>query len=149
MSESLGPQTYGENQELMFLGREINRTQDYSEDTARKIDAEVNKLLRDCFDRAKKILTTNKAKLEIIADLLLERETLDGRDVEEIVEHGRILSEEEREKADREKQEKDKARKDKQGTDGGDNGAERASGEADKALPAGKQAADDEPPTAS
>jgi cell division protease FtsH len=96
MSESLGPQTYGEHQELLFLGREVQRTQDYSEETARRIDEEVNELLRNSRQRAGDILDTHREKLETIAGLLLEHETLDGRDVEEIVEHGRILSEEER-----------------------------------------------------
>jgi len=108
MSASLGPQTFGENQELMFLGREINRTQDYSEETAVKIDAEVNQLLRTSHERAKSILTTNRDKLEIIAAMLLEKETLDGRDVQEIVKHGRILSDEERDKVDAEKPDIDK-----------------------------------------
>jgi len=96
MSEDLGPQTFGENQELMFLGRDITRNQDYSEETARKIDSEVNAMLRQCYERAQGLLQDHRDKLEMIAELLLERETLDGRDVEEMVEHGRILSGEER-----------------------------------------------------
>jgi cell division protease FtsH len=96
MSEAMGPQTFGEHQELMFLGREVTRTEDYGEDTARKIDAEVNRLLRESYERAKSIATGNREKLRTIAELLLERETLDGREVREIVEHGRVLSEEER-----------------------------------------------------
>ena len=103
MSEDLGPQTFGENQELMFLGRDITRSQDYSEETARKIDHEVNTLLRQCYGRAQKLLEDNRDKLEMIAELLLERETLDGRDVEEMVEHGRVLGEEERARIDEQK----------------------------------------------
>jgi cell division protease FtsH len=104
MSEGLGPQTFGESQDLMFLGREITRTQDYSENTAQRIDEEVNTLLRQCYERAQQIIRTHRDRLETIATLLLERETLDGRDVEEIVEHGRVLSDAEREKADRRKE---------------------------------------------
>jgi cell division protease FtsH len=100
MSESMGPQTFGEHQELLFLGREVQRTQDYSEDTARRIDAEVNRLLREAHDRAKELISTHRDNLQLIAQLLLERETLEGRDVEEIVEHGRTLSEAEREEVD-------------------------------------------------
>ena len=103
MSKKLGPQTFGEQQELMFLGREVSRTQDYSEDTAQKIDAEVNGLLRECFERASQILRTYREKLDMIAGLLLERETLDGRDVEDIAAHGRILSQEERQEEDKQK----------------------------------------------
>ena len=96
MSQDLGPQAFGENQELMFLGREINRSQNYSEETARRIDNEISTLLRDCHARATAILTEKRDRLDMIAGLLLERETLDGLEVEEIVQYGRILSEEER-----------------------------------------------------
>ncbi len=104
MSEKLGPRAFGDNQEIMFLGREINKTQDYSEDTAVKIDAEVDRLIGEAYERAKSLINEHREKLELIATTLLEQETLDGRDVEEIVEHGRVLSEEEREKIDAEKE---------------------------------------------
>jgi cell division protease FtsH len=111
MSNDLGPQTFGDHEELMFLGRQVNRHQDYSEDTAQKIDAEINGLLRRCRDEATRLLTENRDKLDQIAELLLERETIDGIDVDEIVEHGRLLSAEERKKAEaeREAEEKPKA----------------------------------------
>ncbi|NQU41287.1 MAG: ATP-dependent zinc metalloprotease FtsH [Lentisphaerae bacterium] len=100
MSEEMGPQTFGQNQELMFLGREVQRTQDYSEATAQRIDAEVSRLLGAAFARAEEILTTHREKLNMIAEMLLDQETVDGRDVEEIVEHNRVLSEEERDAID-------------------------------------------------
>jgi len=109
MSEQLGPQTFGQSQELMFLGRDITRNQDYSEETARKIDVEVSALLAESHDRATEILTVNRDKLENIATLLLERETLDGRDVEDIARHGRVLSEEERDEIDKQKEEAEQA----------------------------------------
>jgi cell division protease FtsH len=96
MSEILGPQSFGEREELLFLGREVSRSQDYSEATAEKIDAEVNRFLREAYDRAIDILKTNRDALELIARNLLERETLDGREVDEIIKHKRILSEVER-----------------------------------------------------
>jgi len=96
MSRELGPQTFGEREELMFLGREVSRQQDYSEETARRIDEEISALLRRTYDRARAILAEHRDKLELIANLLIERETLDGDDVADIVKHGRILSEEER-----------------------------------------------------
>ncbi len=111
MSEELGPQTFGEHQELMFLGREVTRTQDYSEQTAQRIDHEVSTLLASCHEQARQILQTHRDLLEKIAELLLERETLDGRDVEEIVEHGRMLSENERDAIDREKEQQAKQTK--------------------------------------
>jgi len=100
MSEELGPQTFGAQEELLFLGREVARQQDFSQQTAQKIDEEVSKILRSCYEKARHIVEDNREKLETIAELLLERETLDGRDVEEIVAHGRVLSAEERDAAD-------------------------------------------------
>jgi cell division protease FtsH len=96
MSETLGPQTFGNHEELMFLGREISRSQDYSEDTARKIDADISNLLRESYTHAREIIEKNRDKLELITKALLERETLDARDVEELMSQGRILSESER-----------------------------------------------------
>jgi len=95
MSENLGPQTFGEHQDLMFLGRDITRARDFSEETARRIDEEVSALLRQCHQKAKDILLEHRQHLDMIANLLLERETLDGRDVEEIVRHGKIPAKEE------------------------------------------------------
>ena len=96
MNEELGPQTFGQHEELMFLGREISRSQDFSEDTARKIDAEIARLLREAYARAREILETHRDKLELVTKMLLERETLDARDVEELLKQGRILTEDER-----------------------------------------------------
>jgi len=116
MSKEMGPQTYGRNEDLTFLGRDITRTQDYSEETAKRIDDVVNVLLRECYTRAVKIVEENRAKLEMIATLLLERETLDGRDVEEIVKHGRVLSEQERDEIDKANKEENKNNGDKAGS---------------------------------
>jgi len=96
MSATLGPQTFGAQEELLFLGREVARNQDFSEETARRIDVEVAKLLREAYQKAMDILQQNRDKLDMIARLLLERETLDGRDIEEIAKHGRILNDAER-----------------------------------------------------
>jgi cell division protease FtsH len=97
MSENMGPQTFGNHEELMFLGRGISSSQDFSEDTSRKIDADVSWLLRTAYTEAKDILEKNRDKLEQIAKALLERETLDARDVEELMKHGRLLADSERE----------------------------------------------------
>ena len=96
MSPTMGPQTFGAHEELLFLGREVSRSQDFSEDTARKIDGEVNRILRESHERARQILETNRDKLETIAHLLIERETVEGRDVEEIVRYGHVQTEDER-----------------------------------------------------
>ncbi len=96
MSPLLGPQSFGNREEHFFLGREVARSNDYSEETARKIDQEVSRLLNESYEKAMGILKTHRDKLEMIADLLLERETLEGHEVEELIRHGRILSEVER-----------------------------------------------------
>jgi len=97
MSEVFGFQSFGDNQETIFIGREVARTQAYSEDTAKKIDEEVERIVTDMYARAEKILLENRAKLELLVENLLEAETMDGRDVEDLLKHGRILNESERE----------------------------------------------------
>lgn len=104
MSEKLGPQRFGQNQELMFLGREVSRQQDFSEETATLIDTEVARFLREAHEKATATLTAHRNKLELIATRLLEHETIDGRDVEEIVTEGRVLSVEERDAIDKKKE---------------------------------------------
>jgi cell division protease FtsH len=96
MSPELGPQTFGNHEELMFLGREVSRSQDFSDDTARRIDSEVSRLLREAHQRAKDLLVKHRDNLDLVAKTLIERETLDGRDVDELVKGGRLLSDEER-----------------------------------------------------
>ena len=96
MSPDLGPQNFAEREELLFLGREVSRSQTFSEETARRIDAEVSRIIRAGHDSAEAILRQNLETLHTVARLLLEKETLDGQDVADIVAHGRILSEAER-----------------------------------------------------
>jgi cell division protease FtsH len=88
MSEKLGNVLYGEAQEYVFLGRDMMRTKDYSEATAQEIDTEVKRIVESAFATAKKMIEDNRAKLELIASSLLEYETLDGAQVEEIVKTG-------------------------------------------------------------
>src|SRR5690606_5793731 len=77
MSE-LGMIAYGENQEHVFLGKEISRSQNYSEETARKIDEAIRGIVDDQYDRALKIITEKRDALEAIAQALLDYETIDG-----------------------------------------------------------------------
>ncbi len=90
MSERLGNVLYGESQEYVFLGRDMMRTKDYSEQTAEEIDAEVKRIIEEAYQTAKAIIDNNRDKLELIADSLLEYETLDGAQVEEIVRTGKF-----------------------------------------------------------
>ena len=96
MSEVFGFQSFGDNQETLFLGREVARTQAYSEDTARQIDQEVARLMSETYARAVKLIAQHREALQRLVDQLLESETMDGRDVEELLKEGRIFSEEER-----------------------------------------------------
>ncbi len=90
MSERLGNVLYGESQEYVFLGRDMMRAKDYSEQTAQEIDNEVKRITDEAYATAKSMIETNRDKLELIAKALLEFETLDGTQVEEIVRTGRF-----------------------------------------------------------
>lgn len=85
MSKAMGTMTFGKKEEQIFLGREIGQRQDYSEDTAIRIDAEVKRIVREQYDRATRELTIYKTFLQKIADELLVREVLDGEQVKKIV----------------------------------------------------------------
>jgi cell division protease FtsH len=85
MSDSMGPLTFGKKEEQIFLGREIAQHQDYSEDTALKIDHEVKRFVTEAYTRANDILVQHKAKLIDMAEALLLRETLDAEQVRRIV----------------------------------------------------------------
>jgi cell division protease FtsH len=88
MSERLGNVLYGEAQEYVFLGRDMMRTKDYSEATAMEIDSEVKRIVDGAFQTAKQLIEANRDKLELVASSLLEYETLDGAQVEQIVRTG-------------------------------------------------------------
>jgi len=85
MSDELGPLSYGKKEEQIFLGREISRHRDYSEDTARKIDDAVKKIIIEANDRVTQLLTDNRDILERIAKDLLERETIILEDMNRII----------------------------------------------------------------
>ncbi len=84
MSDELGPMTFGRKDELIFLGREIAEQRDFSEATAQKIDAEVQRLVRQAYDKAKSILRQYRHILDIVAEKLLEKETLTREEFEAI-----------------------------------------------------------------
>jgi cell division protease FtsH len=92
MSDKMGMVEYGEHEDYVFLGRDISRARDYSEATAEEIDREVKRLLDDAYQAAKNIILSHRDKLEVIAKSLLEFETLEGSQIKEIVEHGRMLN---------------------------------------------------------
>jgi cell division protease FtsH len=84
MSDELGPRTFGQKQELVFLGREISEQRDYGEKIARKIDDEVHTIIQRAYNTAKRILSENKTKLKQIADQLILKETLEEADIDEL-----------------------------------------------------------------
>jgi len=86
MSEKLGPLSYSKGEEQIFLGREISQHRDYSEDTARMIDEEINKLIKDAYQRAGEVLNENTDILHKLAGLLLEKETVLGKELDELIE---------------------------------------------------------------
>ncbi len=85
MSEKLGPMTFGKKEEQIFLGRDFTQQQDYSEATAVTIDSEVRRIIVESHERAKKILTTNLELLHKVAKTLLEKESLDGSEMDALV----------------------------------------------------------------
>lgn len=85
MSENLGPLSYSKDEEHIFLGREIAQHRDYSEETARKIDAEVNNLIRNAHARAREVLEENIDILHKLAENLLEKETIMGAELDALI----------------------------------------------------------------
>jgi len=85
MSEKIGPVVLGEKEELIFLGREISTQRNYSEETARLIDNEVKRLLDEAYRRAQDILTRRRAKLDQIARILIEKETIEREEFDALV----------------------------------------------------------------
>jgi len=90
MSPEMGPLTYGKRDEMVFLGREISHTKDYSEDTQKRIDAEVRKLIEGAHQNALDLLRKNEDKIHAMAQALLEREILDTHEIDKIM-HGEEL----------------------------------------------------------
>jgi cell division protease FtsH len=84
MSDAIGPLTFGKKEEQIFLGREISQHQDYSEDTALRIDQEVKKFINDNYVRAQNVLLNQNQALLDMAEALLIRETLDADQVRRI-----------------------------------------------------------------
>ena len=85
MSEALGPLTYGKKEEAIFLGKEFNRHQDYSEATARQIDAEIKRVVTEQYAKASGLLKENKDALGRVAEALLEREVLDASQLKQLI----------------------------------------------------------------
>ena len=92
MSE-LGMISFGDKQDQVFLGKELSRAQNYSEETARKIDSAIKEIIDQQYERAKQLLTDHIDALHASANALLEFETIEGKHIHEILDHGHIISE--------------------------------------------------------
>jgi cell division protease FtsH len=88
----LGPVAYGDSHDTVFLGREITRNENVSEDTARKIDSEIHRIIEEQYQRATDILAQHRDALDKVAEALLEYETIDGKHVMEILQFGELRS---------------------------------------------------------
>ncbi|MBQ2136732.1 MAG: ATP-dependent zinc metalloprotease FtsH, partial [Selenomonas sp.] len=98
MSDVLGPVAYGESQNhQVFLGRDFHQERNYSEEVASEIDKEVRKYLEAAYEACRQIITDNRDKLELIAQALMERETLTAKQLEELLETGKIADDENQE----------------------------------------------------
>ena len=95
MSPELGPMTFGHRQDQVFRGRDIGRDKDYSEEVAAKIDKEIRKFIDEAYQKTESLLNENMDKLHLIADALIERETLEGEEIDQLMKYGKILSKEE------------------------------------------------------
>lgn len=96
MSENIGPVTFGHRQDQVFLGRDIARDKDYSEEVAAEIDKEVRSFMEDAYAATEKLLSNNIDKLHVIAKALMERETLEEEEINQLVKYGHILTAEEK-----------------------------------------------------
>ena len=85
MSEKLGPLSFGKEDEAIFLGREIQRSKDYSEKTAESIDEEIKRIVMEGYERAETIIRENRDALEAITEALIERESIDGNEVDMLI----------------------------------------------------------------
>lgn len=91
MSDKLGPLQFGQAQQgQVFLGRDLHNEQNYSDKIAYEIDMEIQRIVKKCYERAKKILTENRDKLELIAQTLLEVETLDAEQISSLFKKGKL-----------------------------------------------------------
>ena len=91
MSDVLGPVSYGEDaNHQVFLGRDLNNQRNYSEEVASEIDKEVRRIMEDAYEACRQIITENRDKLELIANALLERETLTAAELEELMRTGKL-----------------------------------------------------------
>ncbi|MQG66509.1 MAG: ATP-dependent metallopeptidase FtsH/Yme1/Tma family protein [SAR202 cluster bacterium] len=92
MSKKLGPRTFGKREELVFLGREISEQRDYSDTVAQTIDEEVHGLIQHAYEIAKNLIDTNMGKLTALASHLIEHETIEGKELKELLDNASAVA---------------------------------------------------------
>jgi cell division protease FtsH len=122
MSE-LGPLSFAKDEEQVFLGREIAQHRDYSEETAKKIDAEINDLIQRSYERARTVLTEHLDVLHKLAEALLEKETILGAEMDEIIKQVRPDIELPETPADKEKQQQTETPEEQRNNEKPENGS--------------------------
>ncbi len=95
MSDRLGPMQFGHRQGQVFLGRDITSEQNYSDAIAFEIDKEMRVIVDECYERCRTLLREHRSKLDLLAETLLEKETLDGEQIRQLMEYGRLLDNDE------------------------------------------------------
>ncbi|QOR84385.1 ATP-dependent zinc metalloprotease FtsH [Geobacillus stearothermophilus] len=90
MSEKLGPLQFGQPSGQVFLGRDLHNEQNYSDKIAYEIDLEIQRIIKECYEKAKQVLTQHRDKLDLIANTLLEVETLNAEQIKHLFEHGTL-----------------------------------------------------------
>ena len=108
---SLGPMTLEETSENTFLGRDYNKNKNFSDIVAHEIDEEMRSIINDCYQKSKKILKENQKLLKLIAETLLEEETITKEQIDSLVEHGKLIKPEDNDKVEEPKEEKKKNEK--------------------------------------
>ncbi|UII56026.1 ATP-dependent zinc metalloprotease FtsH [Cytobacillus spongiae] len=91
MSDKLGPLQFGQSQGgQVFLGRDLHSEQNYSDKIAYEIDLEIQRIIKECYEKARTLLTENRDKLDLVANTLLEVETLDAEQIKHLIDHGKL-----------------------------------------------------------
>lgn len=90
MSSKLAPMQFGRSQGQVFLGRDLGHEQNYSDAIAYEIDQEMQEMINDCYNRAKQLLIEKRSQLELVAETLLTKETLDAEEIRQLLENGKL-----------------------------------------------------------
>ncbi len=99
---SLGPMTLEETSENTFLGRDYNKNKNFSNIVAHEIDEEMRSIIKECYEKSKKILKDNQKLLKLIAETLLEEETITKEQIDSLVENGKLIKEAEEKQEEKE-----------------------------------------------